>query len=135
MELERGAAADPEGALALLDRALAPSPAEAIVTALTRLRLRTKARRETTEDIMAGFALYAEDLAAYPADVAHETLEAWPRRAGGKWWPSWAELEVVLRAKSAFRRAARERIARLAADRTDRADQVDRSDEANAGHR
>jgi len=113
LRLKPGPEADPAGALAAIDRALAPAPAASIVSALTRLRLRTKARHETTDDLAAGFALYAGDLALYPADIVAETLEAWPRRAAGKWWPSWHELDRVLRAKVGFRRAARSAMASI----------------------
>lgn len=116
LDLAPGPDADPTGALAAIDRALTPPPAETIVAELTRLRLRTKARRETTDDMAAAFALFADDLAGFPADVVHETLDAWPRRAGGMWWPSWRELDVVLRAKAGFRQAAHAFVVRLVMD-------------------
>ena len=111
--------ADAKGALAAVDRASAPAPKAEIVKALTRLRLRTKARRETTDDMAAAFALYAEDLAAFPADAVHETLEGWPRRENGMWWPSWSELDGALRAKASFRRRARAALEAFLAERTD----------------
>lgn len=113
------AAPDARGALVAVDRASAPAPKAEIVKALTRLRLRTKARRETTEDMAAAFALYAEDLAAFPADAVHETLEGWPRRENGMWWPSWSELDSVLRAKASFRRRARAALVTFLADRAE----------------
>ena len=116
--------ADAKGALAAIDCASAPACRAEIVKALTRLRLRTKARRETTEDMAAAFALYAEDLAAFPADAVHETLEGWPRRENGMWWPSWSELDTVLRAKASFRRRARAALVVFMAERAD-PDQAD----------
>ncbi|MEO1222995.1 MAG: hypothetical protein AAFX92_02120 [Pseudomonadota bacterium] len=113
------AAPDANGALAAVNRASAPAPKAEIVKALTRLRLRTKARRETTEDMAAAFALYAEDLATFPADAVHETLEGWPRRENGMWWPSWSELDGVLRAKASFRRRARAALVTFLEDRTE----------------
>lgn len=112
-------APDAMGALAAVDRASAPAPRAEIVKALTRLRLRTKAKRETTDDMAAAFALYAEDLAAFPADAVHETLEGWPRRENGMWWPSWHELDTVLRAKASFRRRARAALEVFMAERAD----------------
>lgn len=57
-----------------------------------RLRLATKARPESQDDLTLMLALYTERLEIYPLDVITDVIDEWIRTQ--TWWPSWAELQA-----------------------------------------
>ena len=66
---------------------MAPMHPGKLVERLTRLMTITAKRAGSEADVRSQLAVYAEELAAYPADVATAALNhAW------HWWPTWAEL-------------------------------------------
>lgn len=70
------------------------APATLVKAELARLRLVTKARNETSDDLKAMFAVYAEYLSDYPPDVVAHACRWWARNE--KFWPAWAELKEHL---------------------------------------
>lgn len=92
-------------ALSMVELAMTPAPKQALARELTRLRILTKAKDRAEIDTEFEAQIWLDELSRYPADVAVETLREWPRRKAGTWWPSWHELEPILRRKAAMREA------------------------------
>lgn len=92
-------------ALAMVELALTPAPPKVLAAELTRLRMLTKAKDRAEADTAYEAEIWLDELSRFPADVAVETLREWPRRKAGMWWPSWHELEPILRRKAAMREA------------------------------
>ena len=89
----RGDLADAESlqeALMAYERACLPAPDDRIVQELTKLRMKTAAKATDTETLELQQAVYAEELAEYPADVVLYVLRTQPKIS--KWWPAWGEL-------------------------------------------
>lgn len=61
---------------------------------LARLRVLTKVRAETTDDIRLSLAIYADEMANYPADVIRYVIKTQPKII--PWWPAWSELSERL---------------------------------------
>ncbi len=89
----------------LLARVTKPAPDRMIIAALYDLRKITISReRESTEEGKAAESeVWLRLLAKYPADVAVHTLREWTQRVNGRFWPTWHELEQILRSKSSIR--------------------------------
>lgn len=70
-----------------------------IVKLLTRLRVMTKSRAETEEDVILQTSAYVAELEKYPADIVRAVLMRAPQNH--VFWPAWKELqdEIVLLAK------------------------------------
>ncbi|HYF35511.1 MAG TPA: hypothetical protein VD994_09500 [Prosthecobacter sp.] len=100
-----GNAPNPGLALAILERAVEPAPRQVLARELTRLRMLTKAKDRAVTDTEFEALIWMDELSRYPGDVVIEALREWPRQPHGQWWPSWHEMEEVLRRKSAPRRA------------------------------
>jgi hypothetical protein len=108
-ELERGAeitTAEIDRAHELLAVALHPASPQTLVTELTRLRLMTKARAQGDDDQTAVLAIYAEELAEYPADVVVSALRGWAKRE--VFFPALADLHEACHKASRKRRALAE---------------------------
>lgn len=99
----------------LLSGSMRSAPESRLLDALYRLRKNTKARENdsSAEGKAAEAAVWVEQLRGYPADVVLETLREWPSRRNGMWWPTWHEIEKILRARSGFRQALANRLASL----------------------
>ncbi len=76
------------GALALLESACAPAPADKLADAIAVLGELT---RGNTSEPELQVRAYVSKLREYPADIAMEALNAWPERS--KWFPAWQELK------------------------------------------
>lgn len=85
---------DAEAALQIVALSLAPAPQAFVLKELTRLRLLTKSRPESEEDLMLLVAAYAEELGRYPADVVRDVCRK--AAATERFWPAWAELKPRL---------------------------------------
>jgi hypothetical protein len=101
---------DAEEALAILAEANQPADEAFIVQELTRMRMLTKARPQDSTDLTLMAAAYAEEMAAYPADVIRSACRKWA--AMEKWWPSWAELKDLLEFRMRRRKAMLEALQR-----------------------
>lgn len=86
--------ADVAEALMQTNATLIPVPGEVVKAELARLKVTTKSRAESGDDLKLTLAAYAEYLAEYPADVVVDALRWWARNE--KWWPAWAELKELL---------------------------------------
>jgi hypothetical protein len=76
---------------------LRPAPRELLMPELYKLRSNTRGREVREETAAeANFMVWAEQLQAYPADIAIAGLRAWPRTPGGQWWPTWHEMAAEL---------------------------------------
>ena len=109
-----GGPVDLPRAIAMVQQAMTPALGKDLAAALTRLRALTKARKEAGIDTELQAAAYIEELRGYPADIALHTLQQWPSRINGMWWPSWNELQRVLNAKVSGRRAMLAKLKRMA---------------------
>lgn len=68
---------------------------------LTRMHTETKTRPEHEFDLQAKLQVYAENLAAYPADVVRHVLRT--QSSVGVFWPAWAELKDRLEMHASYR--------------------------------
>jgi len=82
---------------------MAPPDENLIKRELARLRVSTKARAESDDDLAMGFQVLAEECAEYPADVVVWALRNWARTE--IFYPSLAEIRDRLQ-RGARRRAA-----------------------------
>lgn len=89
-------------AIHTVESTLKPMPNAEIQKGLARLRLLTKVKQESTEDIRLSLAIYAEEMAPYPADVVRHILKTQPSMS--MWWPAWAELKDRLELHTRKRR-------------------------------
>lgn len=105
-------AGDVHSALETLRKAMAPAPTRVIASEIARLRVMTKSRAESDEDLQLMAAAYVEELAAYPADVVIDACRTWARRE--KFWPAWHELQEMLDRRVKKRRAMLEALERAA---------------------
>ena len=109
-----GLAIDPGGSvasgLAAVNAAMVPADVKTIALALARLRVLVVPRSGSNQDLDFEAEVWLDQLRRYPADVVVETLDEWPRRRGGRFWPTWHELREVLEAKAAPRRAMVDRL-------------------------
>lgn len=83
-----------ENFLAALDALCAPAPKEKNVFEIGRMRVMTKSRAEDEETTEFILRCFAEDVAAYPADVMRAACRRWCARE--TFFPSWAELKADL---------------------------------------
>jgi len=83
-----------------VEKFLTPAPVRAIEAWLAELSVITAGRGREGFDAELMVTAYAARLAQFPADVVREALlgRAW------KWFPTWAELEVICKAKASPRR-------------------------------
>jgi hypothetical protein len=90
-------------AASLVERHLRPAPEPLIKQELARLRVSTKARAESDDDLAMGFQVLAEECSEYPADVVVWALRSWARME--TFYPSLAEIRERLQRGVARRRA------------------------------
>lgn len=95
-------------ALALVGRCLKPTPAKFIVEQMAACDLVTKARAEHEGDTAARAAIFAEDLAEFPADVVAEAFRYWRRTE--KWSPTVSDIRERCWRKASVRVMAKFRI-------------------------
>ncbi len=69
---------------------------------LGRLKVLTRERNLSHDDLVAQIAIYVEELAGYPIDVVRAACRGWA--AIEKWFPAWAELRVLCDERVANRR-------------------------------
>ena len=97
-------------AVAAVELACTPASDERLGKALAELRVVTVGRDMSAEDVAWQAHTYLRLLADWPADVALEVLREWPSRQNGRWWPTWHELEAILRRKASSRKALLNRL-------------------------
>lgn len=93
---------DRQRALQTVQQSLMPMTGAECQKALAKLRLMTKVRNESTEDIRLTLMFYEEELRNYPADVVRHVLST--QKNLSPWWPAWSELKERLDLYSARRR-------------------------------
>ena len=86
--------ADRQKALQTAQQSLIPMTGAECQKALAKLRLMTKVRNESTEDIRLTLMFYEEELRSYPADVVRHVLGT--QKNISPWWPAWSELKERL---------------------------------------
>lgn len=85
-------------AMALVEHSLRAAPDEKLGAALYRLRTMTRGRdQRSPADQEAEALIWAEQLRCWPGDVALDVIRNWPSRENGQWWPTWHEVEVVMK--------------------------------------
>lgn len=82
---------------------LAPAEVGLIKREIARLRVSTKSRAETDDDLAMGFQVLAEECAQYPADVVVWALRTWAQAE--IFYPSLAEIRERLQRGARKRRA------------------------------
>jgi hypothetical protein len=85
---------DRQLALKTAQQSLMPMTGAECQKALAKLRLMTKVRNESTEDIRLTLMFYEEELRSYPADVVRHVLST--QKNISPWWPAWSELKERL---------------------------------------
>jgi hypothetical protein len=90
-------------AKALVEQHLQPAPSPLIKQELARLRVSTKSRAESDDDLAMGFQVLAEECSEYPADVVVWALRSWARME--TFYPSLAEIRERLQRGVQRRRA------------------------------
>lgn len=95
-----------QAALQAIREAMKSAPPEEIDQELVRLRLSTKSREETTDDLAMTYEIYAELCAEYPAEAVRDGLRCLAREE--TFWPALAEVKFELDAQSAALREIRE---------------------------
>jgi hypothetical protein len=89
----------------VIESAFRAAPSDRLAAALYKLRMTTRGRPENAdEDREAQATIIIHELRKYPGDVAMHVLETWPARPNGQFWPTWHELDEVLRLESQKRR-------------------------------
>ena len=89
--------------LRVIREAVKPAPLEEIERELIRLRLSTKSREETVDDLALQYGIYSELCSQYPAKAMRDGL----RHLGttGTFWPVLGEVRSELDAQSGKLRA------------------------------
>ena len=87
----------------LLEMLNARADPEACQQILARLKVLTRERNLSQEDMVAQIAIFSEELSQYPLDVVRDACRAWARTE--KWFPSWAELRERCEERVMKRRA------------------------------
>ncbi len=86
-----------EQALRELESWAQPADWDRIVALLGELRLLTRGKNLTDDDVVAQMGVYAKRLLPYPGHLVEKVLGEWPDREGqGMWWPTWSELKASL---------------------------------------
>ncbi len=70
---------------------------------LGRLKVLTRERNLSQEDLSIQIAVYAEELSQFPIDVVRDACAYWARNE--KWFPSWTELRAECEERVSKRRA------------------------------
>ena len=85
-------ASEPDRLMAMdqLAEMMRPCGIDVATKCITALRLRTVSKNEAASDQALTVAIYAEDLADYPRDVAIEACRRMARMS--RWFPAWADL-------------------------------------------
>jgi hypothetical protein len=81
-------------AIQVATEALKPAPISIVIAELTRLRMLTASRDQSTNDLEFLFAIYADELKQFPCDAIKTVLREWPRR--NRFWPTVAEIIQLL---------------------------------------
>jgi hypothetical protein len=81
---------DKREARMLVESYLAKAPGQLVKQELARLRVSTKSRHETDDDLAMGFQVLGEECAKYPPDVVVWALRGWAQME--TFYPSLAEI-------------------------------------------
>lgn len=76
----------------LLEALDEPSGQTAAAHELARLKVLTREKTLTQDDLVAQIAIYSEELGDYPIDVVRGACRDWAEHE--KWFPSWSELRA-----------------------------------------
>lgn len=90
-------------AIRALEHLLAPAGTDKAVEAMTILRNMTAARQAGEQDLTATLALYGHEASGFPEWAIHAAVREWA--SVQKFWPTWAELRLLLENQVAFPRA------------------------------
>jgi len=101
--VEGASAAEAKVALAIVERLMAPAGARDCAKAVGLLKVKTKEKNLTQEDLALQIAVYADELTAYPIDAVRAACREWA--ATKPFFPAWAELRAACEAGVLFRRA------------------------------
>lgn len=94
-----------------IEHGFAPASIKRIAEAMTGLAEVTAHPKETDEDAAAeGMKRLTRMLYEYPADVALEAINEWPKTSGGKWWPTEAELRAECEKRVDYRRRLQKQV-------------------------
>lgn len=98
-------------ALDAVEFSLRPAPEDQIAKALYELRTLTRGRvnRSADED-EAEAIIWTERLRQYPADIVLDTLNKWPSRSDGQWWPTWHDIHKLVDAATLGRKMLAEHV-------------------------
>ncbi len=96
-------AADAKVALAIVERLLAPAGKRDCAKAVGLLKVKTKERNLTQEDLALQVVVYAEELTVYPIDAVRAACRDWADTQ--TFFPAWSELRDRCEARVLFRRA------------------------------
>ena len=100
---EGAGAADAKAALATVERLLAPAGARDCAHALGLLKVKTKERNLTQEDLALQVRVYAEELTAYPIDAVRAACRDWADTE--TFFPAWNELRRLCMQEVLYRRS------------------------------
>jgi hypothetical protein len=107
--------ADLDKAVAVLEGGFRSAPENSIASALYKLRMLTRGREHrSSADQEAEAVIWIENLRCWPGDVVLDVLRTWPSRKGGEWWPTWHDVEEVLKARTDRRQALLNHVRKLA---------------------
>lgn len=99
------------GALRELEYAFAPASVGRIAAAMAGLAEVTAHPKETDVDSAAeGMKRLTRMLYEYPADVALEAVNEWPKTPNGKWWPTESELRAECEKRVDYRRRLQKQV-------------------------
>jgi hypothetical protein len=84
---------DLNAALALVSNVSQHCPHDIAAKAVGALRMRTKARKETEDDLEMLMAIFTDDVSEYPADVVVDACKTWGK--ANVFFPSWSELNEL----------------------------------------
>lgn len=85
-----------------------PQPLMAALASLAAVTAQPKGSDE--ENLEAGLRRFLRMLLDFPADVAFEAVNEWPKTPGGKWWPTEAELRLECEKRVDYRRRLKKQV-------------------------
>jgi hypothetical protein len=94
--------------------AMRSAPEEDIAKELYRLRILTRGREQRSQgDREAEAVIWLENLRCWPGDIVIDVLRNWPNREDGQWWPTWHDVDAVMRYRTSTRQAIMTHLAEL----------------------
>lgn len=90
---------------------MSPAGPQALMAALASLATVTAQPKGADEgSLELGLRRFLKMLLEYPADVAFEAVNEWPKTSGGKWWPTEAELRAECEKRVDYRRRLQKQV-------------------------